>query len=90
MGKRHRFITESVMSMKLRVLAVIRDSTLSANDKERIIERIKDDCIRSYGSNGRQMRELQVFINTMLRDTQMDEQRKEETKTDTGGDTSGD
>lgn len=90
MGKKHRFITESALLMKLRVLAVIRDSSLSIEDRCRIVGKIKNECSRSYGSDSRQMRELQVFINTMLRDTQMDEQRKEETKTDTGGDTSGD
>jgi len=88
MGK-HRFITESVMSMKLRALAVIRDSSLSIEDRCRIIGKIKNECSRSYGNESRQTRELQVFINKMLKDEQvMDEQIKEEEKT--GGDPSGD
>lgn len=87
MGKRHKFITESILSMKLRVLAVIRDSSLSAEDKRRIIERIQGDCVRSYGANSKQARELQAFISTMLRDAQMNEPKEEKT---TGGDPSGD
>lgn len=89
MGKRHKFITESILSMKMRVLAVIRDSSLSAEDRCRIIGKIKNECSRSYGNESRQTRKLQVFINKMLKDEQvMDEQIKEEEKT--GGDPSGD
>lgn len=89
MGKRHKFITESILSMKMRVLAVIRDSSLNIEDRCRIIGKIKNECSRSYGSESRQTRELQVFINKMLKDEQvMDEQIKEEEKT--GGDPSGD
>ena len=88
MGRKNRFLTESILSLKLRVLAVIRDSSLSAEDKRRIVERIQGDCIRSYGADSKQTRELQTFVNKMLKDEQvMDEQIKEEKKT---GNPSGD
>lgn len=87
MGRKNRFLTESALSMKLRALAVIRDSSLSAEDKRRIIERIQGDCVRSYGADSKQARELQAFISTMLRDAQMNEPKEEKT---TGADPSGD
>lgn len=75
MGKKYRFQNDDWQSYEARVFLILNDETLEADEKKRLVNRVRLDCMTQHKYYSAEMQQLDNFIRKTYKSRQNEPKR---------------